>query len=239
MTDFTNYPIWANAGTISQPLFVDSGWVCGTVNPEHMNWWYNRTDNALLALDARVTANTVAIDDLTTIVNNISTTAEASGLLGTYVKDSNANVSKFQSNSAGVANATVMKTFDHTIQNTGDVHLIVGYESNIVISPSGTSSCVGVVRLQLNNDFVIVNKYGTQKNGNPRAPISFHGGVVSMRNVNANYNWALIGQTPFPTYNQGDTVQLKLDAYLAPGNSGSIDLGLLKLVVMEIRATAN
>ena len=237
-TDFNNYPIWANNGTRTQPGFLDSGWTCGGVAPEKMNWWFNRTDNALVDIDVRVTANATDITNLTVVVNNLADNFEASGHLGTYVKDSSAGISKYQNNSAGEANATVMKTFDHIIQNTGDIHLIVGYEANVAISPAGASSCVGAARLYVNNQFVIVNRWGSQKNGNPRAPITFHGAVNPMRNINAaGYNWALIGQSDFPIYHAGDSVQIKLDAFLAPGNSGSIDLGFVKLVVMEMRAT--
>jgi len=228
MYDFTNHPIWANNGITTQPGFVNSGWTCGGVNPDHMNWWFNRTDNALLDLNTRVETNTNSIDALTVIVNNISSTAEKSGLLGVYVYDP----VKLISTSSNTYKT--LMTFDHTVQASGDVHVEVAAEFLPQISPTPTSSqhCNATAQLFANNIAVISSQYGHTHAAPANRIGNIYGQQILSRHLNADYSYT----AAFPVFTQGDNIQLKLNGRMNPSTTGTFILYFVKLVVREYRA---
>ncbi len=234
--DFDNFPIWANNGTLTLPLFIDSGWVCGAVDPNNMNWWFNRTDNALLDLDTRVDLNTANIATNTTNIANLTNSLEVSGALGVYVSDSDSNITKtYNGTSPGVSDVTTLKTFNHVVQNDGDIHLVIGFEAGISTSPTSSKNFVGKHLISVNGQYVMAGSWGhTNATGTPSKFFGMHSGF---RHINANYNYTLIGGSAFPTFAKNDNIEVKLLAYINAGNGGAITFGVPKLTVIEIRAT--
>ena len=230
MYDFNNHPVWANNGSKAQPGFVDAGWTCGGVNPDHMNWWFNRTDVALLDLNERVETNTTDITNLTQVVNNLGDTFEANGILGVYVNNSSFSRSFSSRNSY-----TRLHTFTHTVQASGNVHLLVQAKvsPHLIPAPNSLSFCHGRIRLVVNNKVVVSTLQGHNRANNDNRLEQVFGQRVLQSYINA------LSTNPFSSFTAGDTITVYLEGQMTPQVTAgsSMDIGFPEISIIEYRAT--
>jgi len=234
--DFTDFSIWCeNAGDKVRPPYLATGFGCGDANPEHFNWWFNRTDDALHSLDNRLSIAEANITVLSETVNNFNFEVERSGLLGYYVFDSTSLKSIHRVNSPGVSSAVTVVQATHTVQAEGNVFISAGFEANIQTFPHQGKNCVGIVHLLVNDQVVITSVYGSARYGTTGNASVYFGQQRVHRLLNAEYS-AYQGNNPFDTFSKGQTLNIKLSAFINATYSGTLHFGIPKLYIKEHRA---